>query len=111
MQRLHYIACNVQLLNKHAYSIYLILLYTHSIYTNTITVHHIYHSGMTKYTSIHISYTPSYTGKLMMLPSDLVLIEDPGFKQYVDIYAKDQKKFFSDFSSAFQRLEGKYNIV
>ena len=47
----------------------------------------------------------------MMLPSDLVLIEDPGFKTYVDIYAKDQKKFFSDFSSAFQRLEGKYSIV
>ena len=51
-----------------------------------------------------------YIGKLMMLPSDLVLIEDPGFKTYVDIYAKDQKKFFSDFSSAFQRLEGKYSI-
>ena len=40
----------------------------------------------------------------MMLPSDIVLIEDEKFKQYVDIYAKDQKKFFADFSDAFSRL-------
>lgn len=45
------------------------------------------------------------SGKLMMLPSDIVLIEDPGFKKYVDIYAKDQKKFFDDFAKAFQKLE------
>ena len=45
------------------------------------------------------------SGKLMMLPSDLVLIEDEAFKGYVDVYAKDQKKFFSDFSAAFQKLE------
>ena len=45
------------------------------------------------------------TGKLMMLPSDLVLIEDENFKKYVDIYAKDQKKFFADFAAAFQKLE------
>ena len=41
----------------------------------------------------------------MMLPSDIVLLEDPEFKKYVDIYAKDNKKFFSDFSAAFQKLE------
>ncbi len=34
-----------------------------------------------------------------MLPSDLVLIEDPEFKQYVDIYAKDKKLFFKDFAA------------
>ena len=45
------------------------------------------------------------SGKLMMLPSDIVLIEDAGFKKYVDIYAKDQKKFFDDFAKAFQKLE------
>ena len=42
--------------------------------------------------------------KLMMLPSDLVLIEDPQFKTYVDIYASDSKKFFADFADAFSRL-------
>ena len=51
----------------------------------------------------------------MMLPSDLVLIEDPKFMKYVDIYAKDQKKFFADFAAAFQKLEelgttGLYNV-
>ncbi|KAL7463546.1 hypothetical protein ACHAXS_003908 [Conticribra weissflogii] len=42
---------------------------------------------------------------LMMLPTDLVLIQDSGFKKYVDIYAGDQEKFFSDFSLAFNKLE------
>lgn len=45
------------------------------------------------------------SGKLMMLPSDIVLIEDAEFKKYVDMYAKDQKMFFSDFAKAFQKLE------
>jgi len=45
------------------------------------------------------------SGQLMMLPSDIVLIEDGGFKKYVDLYAKDQKKFFADFAAAFQKLE------
>lgn len=45
------------------------------------------------------------SGKLMMLPSDIVLVEDAGFRKYVDIYAKDQKKFFDDFAKAFQKLE------
>jgi len=45
------------------------------------------------------------SGKLMMLPSDIVLIQDGEFKKYVDIYAKDQKTFFSDFAAAFQKLE------
>ena len=38
----------------------------------------------------------TFVGKLMMLPSDLVLIEDAQFKPYVDAYAKDQKKFFGN---------------
>ena len=45
------------------------------------------------------------SGKLMMLPSDLVLIEDGDFKKYVEIYAKDKKRFFTDFAVAFQKLE------
>ena len=51
---------------------------------------------------------PQYTdpsGNLMMLPSDIALIEDPKFKKYVDVYAKDQKKFFDDFSKVFNKLE------
>ena len=47
------------------------------------------------------------SGALMMLPSDIVLIEDPKFKKYVELYGKGkgaQDKFFADFSSAFSRL-------
>ena len=40
----------------------------------------------------------------MMLPSDIVLIEDPEFKKFVEIYANDEKLFFYDFSNAFSRL-------
>lgn len=44
------------------------------------------------------------TGKLMMLPSDMVLIRDPAFKKVVEIYAKDEDEFFKDFASAFSKL-------
>lgn len=44
------------------------------------------------------------TGKLMMLPSDLVLIQDPEFRKIVEEYAKNEDVFFKDFSKAFSRL-------
>ena len=63
------------------------------------------------------------TGKLMMLPSDIALIEDAKFKKWVEVYAKDQvsrslldglfhanrvsfgqNKFFEDFAKAFAKL-------
>ena len=44
------------------------------------------------------------TGKLMMLPSDLALIWDPAFKKVVEVYAKDEEKFFKDFAAAFGKL-------
>lgn len=50
---------------------------------------------------------------LMMLPTDYVLIQDTEFLKYVELYAKDQKKFFTDFTAAFQKLEdlGTTNLV
>ncbi|KAJ8613400.1 hypothetical protein CTAYLR_002247 [Chrysophaeum taylorii] len=45
------------------------------------------------------------SGKLMMLPSDLLLRDDPKFLKYTKIYAKDNALFFKDFSVAFQKLE------
>lgn len=30
------------------------------------------------------------TGQLMMLPSDMALIQDPTFKKYVELYANDE---------------------
>jgi len=44
------------------------------------------------------------TGTLMMLPSDLALIQDPKFRPYVEMYAKDEQLFFKDFAQDFGRL-------
>jgi cytochrome c peroxidase len=40
----------------------------------------------------------------MMLPSDMALIADPALKKWVEVYAKDQDKFFVDFALAFSKL-------
>ncbi|WVF72724.1 hypothetical protein IAT40_007542 [Kwoniella sp. CBS 6097] len=42
--------------------------------------------------------------KLMMLPTDMALVEDPKFKVWVEKYAADQDLFFKDFSMAFGKL-------
>jgi len=44
------------------------------------------------------------SGKIMMLPADMALTKDSNFKKWVDLYAKDEKKFFSDFAQAYQKL-------
>lgn len=44
------------------------------------------------------------SGNLMMLPSDIALIEDPEFKKYVEMYAKNEDLFFTDFAKAFSKL-------
>jgi cytochrome c peroxidase len=51
--------------------------------------------------------------RFMMLPSDLVLIQDEGFKKYVDLYSQDEAAFFKDFTAAFTKLEelGTKNLV
>ena len=43
-------------------------------------------------------------GALMMLPSDIALIEDATFKGFVEMYAKDEALFFKDFAAAWQKL-------
>jgi len=49
-------------------------------------------------------YRDTATQQFMMLPTDIALIKDPGFKKYVDLYADDEKAFFKDFSGAFSKL-------
>lgn len=44
------------------------------------------------------------TGDLMMLPADMCFVEDPKFKKWVQIYAKDGDRFEKDFAKAFQKL-------
>jgi cytochrome c peroxidase len=50
-------------------------------------------------------YVDASTGKLMMLPTDLVLLQDKSFMKWVQVYAKDSPKFEQDFSAAFNKLE------
>lgn len=42
--------------------------------------------------------------QLMMLVTDLALIQDPKFKVWVEKYKADEELFFRDFASAFQKL-------
>ncbi|RSH88655.1 hypothetical protein EHS25_002882 [Saitozyma podzolica] len=42
--------------------------------------------------------------RLMMLPSDMALIEDAKLRPWVEKYAADQDLFFKDFSLAFAKL-------
>jgi hypothetical protein len=49
-------------------------------------------------------YTDVETETLVMLPTDMALIEDAEFRPYAELYARDQDAFFEDFSSAYARL-------
>jgi cytochrome c peroxidase len=44
------------------------------------------------------------SGELMMTPADLSLIKDPKFRQYVELYAKNDEIWFQDFAKAFGKL-------
>ena len=44
------------------------------------------------------------SGKLMMLPSDIVLTKDAEFKKIARLYADNEEKFFEDFAVAFSKL-------
>jgi len=44
------------------------------------------------------------TGDLMMLPSDIVLLQDKEFRKWVDVYAKYDMKFQKDFAAAVGKL-------
>jgi cytochrome c peroxidase len=44
------------------------------------------------------------SGKLMMLPSDIALTQDPAFASWVDAYAEDEDRFQADFARAWSKL-------
>lgn len=44
------------------------------------------------------------TKTLMMLPTDMALVKDKGFKPWVDKYAKDGDAFFEDFRDVLVKL-------
>jgi len=49
-------------------------------------------------------YEDAKTKSLMMLPTDYALVKDSVFKKWVEVYAKDQDKFFEDFSKVISKL-------
>ncbi|KAL3417852.1 cytochrome c peroxidase [Phlyctema vagabunda] len=44
------------------------------------------------------------TKSLMMLPTDIALVNDKSFKSFVEKYAKDEQLFFKDFSNVIVKL-------
>ncbi|ORZ23649.1 heme peroxidase [Absidia repens] len=41
---------------------------------------------------------------VMMLPSEIAVYKDKDFSKYFELYAKDEAKFYEDFTKAFTRL-------
>ena len=52
----------------------------------------------------NFQYEDKETGKLMMLPTDMSLLDDPIFRAYVELYAANQSIFFKDFALAYGKL-------
>lgn len=44
------------------------------------------------------------TGELMMLPTDVALLQDKEFRKWVELYAKDDKIFAQDFAAVWKKL-------
>jgi len=57
-------------------------------------------SGITQFAN----YDEDTEVELMMLPTDIALTQDPEFRKYVELYARDKDIFFKDFSQVFEKL-------
>ncbi|XP_043709300.1 L-ascorbate peroxidase 3 [Telopea speciosissima] len=44
------------------------------------------------------------TNGLLKLPTDKALLEDPEFRRYVELYAKDEDAFFRDYAESHKKL-------
>jgi len=51
-----------------------------------------------------IQYQDKETSSLMMLTTDMALVQDKKFRKFAELYAKSEDKFFEDFSAAFAKL-------
>ncbi|KAI3728951.1 hypothetical protein L6452_17596 [Arctium lappa] len=41
---------------------------------------------------------------LLKLPTDIALLDDPAFRHYVELYAKDEDAFFNDYATSHKKL-------
>lgn len=51
-----------------------------------------------------VNYDEDTETELMMLPMDIALTQDPSFRKWVEIYARDKDRFFADFAKVFEKL-------
>jgi cytochrome c peroxidase len=51
-----------------------------------------------------VNYDEDSETELMMLPTDLALTQDPSFRKWVELYARDKDRFFEDFTKVFAKL-------
>jgi len=42
--------------------------------------------------------------EIMMLPADMELVTDAGFRKWTEAYAEDEELFFKEFASAYEKL-------
>jgi len=49
-------------------------------------------------------FVDAATGKIMMLPTDMVMKSDPEFRKYSKMYYDDEDTFMKDFGAAFKKL-------
>lgn len=52
----------------------------------------------------NMQWQDNSTNSIMMLPTDMVLVQDEGFKPFVEKYAESQDVFFEDFSNVVMKL-------
>jgi cytochrome c peroxidase len=53
---------------------------------------------------LEVFVTDSQPG-IIMLPTDIALITDPKMVCWVELYAKDKQRFYTDFAAAFAKLQ------
>lgn len=51
-----------------------------------------------------VHYDEDLEQELMMLPTDLALINDAKFRPWVELYAEDKERFYADFTKVFSKL-------
>ncbi|CAI8617329.1 unnamed protein product [Vicia faba] len=54
--------------------------------------------------SYFVELLNSESKDFLKLPTDKVLVEDPAFRKYVELYAKDEKAFFRDYAKSHKKL-------
>ncbi|KAL3038804.1 hypothetical protein AAZX31_01G152100 [Glycine max] len=47
---------------------------------------------------------------LLKLPTDKALVEDPNFRKYVELYAKDEDAFFADYATSYKKLRARLHF-